>query len=124
MNIVMLTTRETGIQGEETAARYLSGNHYDIRERNVRFGRYEIDIIAYDRIEKMIVFVEVKARTHHSLTFPIHKSVDYRKRRAMRRAVGHWIFEHNYDGVCRIDVLSVCNGKIVEHIKDLGSDFI
>ena len=45
-------------------------HNYEIRERNVRFKHDEIDIIAYDQVEKMIVFVEVKNARVHPLRIP------------------------------------------------------
>ena len=119
----MPTTRETGILGEETAALYLQKNGYQIRERNVRFGRYEIDIVAYDPIQKIILFVEVKARSHYSEWYPIHSAMHKRKRSSMRKAVARWSLRHQYEGPARIDVLSVSGRAVVEHLRDLGSDF-
>lgn len=119
----MLSTKETGSLGENIAADYLRAHGYDIRERNVRFRKLEIDIVAYDRALSMTVFVEVKTRRSHSDAYPIHAAVDGRKRRNIRRAVACWIQKHRFEGSGRIDVLSVCDGKVVEHIKDLGSDF-
>lgn len=118
-----MTTQQTGSEGEEIAASYLTANRYDVRERNVRFQKLEIDIVAYDRIEKMMVFVEVKTRSHHSDRYPIHTAVDRRKWKAMKRAVARWVTRHQYEGSGRIDVLSISQGKVVEHLKDLGSDF-
>lgn len=118
-----MTTQETGFQGEEIAALYLASSGYDVRERNVHFRKFEIDIVAYDRAEKMMVFVEVKTRGHHSDQYPIHTAVDQRKWGAMRKAVARWVIRHQYEGSGRIDILSVSNGRVVEHIKDLGSDF-
>ncbi len=119
----MLTTRETGILGEETAAQSLEKSGYIVRERNVRFGKFEIDIVAFDPVQKMIVFVEVKTRTQYSDAYPIHSAMHYRKRRSMRKAIARWVMEHQYDGPARTDVISVSSGRVVEHLKDLGSEF-
>ncbi len=113
-----------GKNGEDYAVEYLMKHHYIIRSRNVRFGRYEIDIVAYDETEKMIVFIEVKTRRAHSDAYPIHSSLTSRKRSAMRKAVQSWIFNAKYDGPSRIDLLSIHQGKVVEHIRAVGSDFL
>ncbi len=118
-----MTTQETGFLGEEIAAGHLLSQGYDIHERNVRFQKWEIDIVAYDPSEKMMVFVEVKTRMHHSDRYPIHTAVDRRKWNAMRKAVARWVTKHQYEGPGRIDVLCVSGRGVVEHIKDLGSDF-
>jgi putative endonuclease len=117
------TTHEVGVAGEETAARYLRGLGYIVRERNTRFGKHEIDIVAYDPAEEMIVFVEVKTRRSHSEQYPIHTAVNQKKRRALRKAIAKWIFRHQYEGPGRIDVISVSDGNVVEHIVNVGSDF-
>lgn len=113
----------TGQRGEDLATEYLRSLGYRIDGRNVRYGRYEIDIVAYDVAEDMTVFVEVKTRTHHSDAYPIHAALDGRKRRAMRRAVKRYVNEHALDGAGRIDLVSIHDGRVLEHWKDLGSDF-
>lgn len=117
------STHDVGTAGEETAVVYLRGLGYGIRERNARFGKHEIDIVAYDRSEKMMVFVEVKTRHSHSAQYPIRMAVDRRKRGALRKAIWKWLQHHKYEGPGRIDVISVSDGKIVEHLINIGSDF-
>lgn len=109
--------------GEEMAAAYLRRLGYDIRERNTRFGKHEIDIVAYDPAEKMIVFVEVKTRRSHCEQYPIRTAVNQNKRRALRKAIWKWLRHHQYDGPGRMDIISVCQENIVEHLVDVGSDF-
>lgn len=112
-----------GREGEDAAVLYLQSKGYDVRERNVYFGRLEIDVVAYDRTEKMMVFVEVKARRRGSLGYPIRTAVDARKRKALRAAVHRWTVAHQYEGPGRIDVVCVADGRIVDHVVNLGSDF-
>ena len=119
----MCTTQELGRIGEEIAACYIENNGYRIQEKNVRFGKYELDIVAFDPSENMIVFIEVKTRTHSSSTYPIHSAMHQRKRTSMRKAVAYWLLKHQYDGLARIDVISVSGGRVIEHLKNLGSDF-
>ena len=56
----MIRNRELGRRGEEQAASYIEEQGYTIIGRNVRLGRYEIDIIAVEA--KVLVFIEVKTR--------------------------------------------------------------
>ncbi len=81
LNMTVVSTQETGRLGEDIAAKYLRLQRYRICERNVRFGRFEIDIIAFDKSENMMVFVEVKTRTTVSPQYPIHTAVDKEKRK-------------------------------------------
>jgi putative endonuclease len=112
------------MSGEDVAASYLLGLGYSILVRNARFGRDEIDVVARDPHAGMLVFAEVKTRRRHSAAYPIRTAVTVRKRRAMRRAVDAWITAHEYDGPARMDVLCVCGGRIVEHLKDMGSEYL
>lgn len=117
----MTSSQERGKQGEDIAAKYLIDLGYEIRERNVRLKRDEIDIVAYDRVRDMMVFVEVKTRSRNSETYPIRTSVDRRKRIAMKRAVARWVVAHEYEGAGRIDLLCVEGGRVAEHIMDIGA---
>ena len=50
-----------GVYGEKIAENYLEEQGYDIRERNYRVGKSEIDLIASK--DGFVAFVEVKTRT-------------------------------------------------------------
>lgn len=113
-----------GKEGEAVALQYLVQQQYSIIDCNVRFGRDEIDIVAYDRAERMIVFAEVKTRSQNSHVYPIHKAVNDRKKRCLRRAISQWCIAHSYDGPSRLDVLCVHHGKVIEHLKELGRIFL
>lgn len=117
----MTLAQDRGRHGEETATKYLSDLGYEIRGRNVRLKRDEIDIVAYDRALEMMVFVEVKTRSRNSETYPIRTSVDRRKLHAMKRAVARWVVAHEYEGAGRIDLLCVEGEKVSEHIMDVGA---
>lgn len=112
-----------GAKGEQIACDYLLKNQYEIRERNTRFKHDEIDIIAYDRTEKMIVFVEVKTRTRSSIAYPTEAAVGKVKRHRLRRAISRWVVRHDYDGPGRIDIICIAKDKVEKHLKDIGSDF-
>ena len=55
---------EVGRYGEDKAAEYLFLHGYKIIERNIKYGKLEIDIIAEN--ERYLVFAEVKTRTFYS----------------------------------------------------------
>ena len=113
-----------GKLGEDIAVRYLLDHGYIIRQRNVRLKRDEIDIIADDPREKMIVFVEVKSRHDNSPLYPIRTAMDGHKRKTLRRAIARWVALNNYDGPGRIDLLCVAGNRVVDHMRDVGSAFL
>ena len=55
-----LTPKELGIHGERTAEKHLRSLGYRILDRNWRWRKGELDLVAEQ--EEQIVFVEVKAR--------------------------------------------------------------
>ncbi|MDD5055507.1 MAG: YraN family protein [Candidatus Peribacteraceae bacterium] len=117
----MTSAQDYGKRGEEIAMRFLVGLGYEIRGRNVRLMRDEIDIVAFDVSRQMMVFVEVKTRRRSSETYPIRTSVDRRKKSAMKRAVARWVIANEYDEAGRIDLLCVEGERVVEHIMDIGA---
>ena len=58
-----MTTKEIGDLGEKIAVNFLKKKRYKVLNRNLHFSHNELDIIAFDKRAKMIVFVEVKARS-------------------------------------------------------------
>ena len=94
-----------GRRGEDAAVDYLAKKGYRIVERNFRFGRGEIDIVAEDG--DTLVFVEVKARRTDTYGAP-EDAVSMHKRRQLRRVAEGYLFKHGIeDKACRFDVVSV-----------------
>ena len=60
---MIMTTKEIGDLGEKFAAKFLKKKHYKLLSRNIHVSHNELDIIALDKKNKMIVFVEVKTRS-------------------------------------------------------------
>ena len=100
-----------GEWGEDVAAEYLRRGGYEIVERNARpveaDARLEIDIVAFDRKNDAMVFVEVK---QHAVRTPYQRrmrSVDRRKRQNLRRACNAWRRINRWHGGFRFDVVEV-----------------
>ena len=58
-----MKTVDIGRIGEDAATRFLKKSKLKIIERNVHISHNEIDFIAISKKQKLILFVEVKART-------------------------------------------------------------
>lgn len=108
-----------GAEGEDKAAWFLRRLGYRIRDRNVRIHRDEIDIIAFDPADKVLVFVEVKTRSIPSLDYSPETNAGFHKRRKLRRGIARWITRHEYDGAFRLDLICVV-GDEIEHFKEVG----
>jgi putative endonuclease len=111
---------QTGRDGEDVAIRYLLISGYKVWERNVRLGHDEIDIVAFDPEDSVLVFVEVKTRSKESADFRPDLDLTIQKKEKMFRAARTWVTLHNFSGGYRLDVLFVIAGKVQSHIKQLS----
>ncbi len=112
-----------GEAGEVIAWHYLTSIGYDVRERNIRIAKDEIDILAHDPEDDVLVFVEVKTRTEKTREgFVPEKTAAAKKRANLRRAARHWVASHDYDGGYRIDLVCVQQGRVTNHFKELAWD--
>lgn len=100
-----INRRKQGTAGEDLAAQYLQKKGMKILERNYRFERGEIDIIAEDGEE--LVFVEVKARRSNAFGPPEDAVTEEKQKRVYDVADGY-LFEHGIDDrPCRFDVVAI-----------------
>ncbi len=109
---------ETGIKGEKLAQQYLQKKGYTILDTNWHTRHYEIDIVARDGHE--LVIVEVKTRTGEDYGHP-SEAVSNKKTRRLINAAERYIRLHNIDLDTRFDIISIVflNRKYrLEHIKD------
>ena len=108
---------EFGKTGEQMAARYLTDKGYVILEHNYRRGHLEIDLIALDGDE--LVIVEVKSRAYDSILRP-EKAVDHKKRLSLIRLANEYVKSHNRKENVRFDIVSIvsnANGTDIKHLK-------
>lgn len=111
---------QLGIQGEESACEYIRQQGFTIFERNFRSQQGEIDIIAKDG--KYLVFVEVKAYSHRSLTSPLY-AVQKNKRGSIIHAARFYLHKNKlYNEPCRFDVVAIykkfSGETVIDHIKN------
>ena len=100
----MLTPKELGIKGEEIAAGYLKKEGYKILARNWFSDHKEIDIIAQQDDE--IVIVEVKTREGDYFEEP-WEAVSTQKIRNLVEVADAWLNERQIDLETRFDVISI-----------------
>ena len=114
----MAKHNELGKQGEEIAAQYLIEKGYEIVERNWRNNHKEIDIIAKDGVE--LVIVEVKTRQSDDFGEP-DIAVTRQKQSRLIYAANAYLFRHNLDIDTRFDIISIVmkdGNPIIDHIED------
>ena len=115
----MAERNETGKEGELIAKRYLEENGYDVLETNWRFHRFELDIVATDG--KELVIVEVKTRSDNYLISP-EQAVDKRKIRRIVAATDAYARKKGVDIPVRFDIICLIKKgaslTVENHIED------
>lgn len=111
---------DTGRAGEDLAARWLERRGMLVLDRNWRYGRCELDLVARDG--DTIAFIEVKTRRLGPGGAP-SAAVDASKRRRLVRAAGAWIARRPGAGrEFRFDIVEVTiapgGEPLVEHWTD------
>ncbi len=101
-----MKNQELGYIGEKLAIKYLKSNNYKIIFHNYHCRYGEIDIIVQK--EKILIFVEVKARTSTSFGEPID-AVTEQKRDKIIKTAYHFLSKYpEYDKLgTRFDVICI-----------------
>lgn len=100
--------RKFGNMGESLAADYLKDKGYKIVERNLSINKDEIDIIAIDKnkLDKILVFVEVKTRKSTLYGGGI-AAVNKRKQKALIRCASAYMKRYSKATKFRFDVVEI-----------------
>ena len=101
-----------GELGEAAAAKFLKKNGYRILERNFRSHPHEIDIIAWNRNEKALVFVEVKTRNAEALVGGYHAAMNKHKRDCVKKCAAAYLKKTKFNPVSwRFDIIEAAHNN-------------
>ncbi len=118
----MYKKHEIGKWGESIVCQYLESENYDIVERNFDCKQGEIDIVAFDKNKKELVFIEVKTRTNYNYGSPA-EAVNLPKQKHIYMAAKYYIYLNKIKDVFfRFDVIEVYtknNMCRINHIKQV-----
>jgi len=116
----MESTQDLGRAGEQLAAEELRKKGYVIIETNWRFGHKEIDLIARDKND--LVIVEVKTRTAPVREFP-EQAVNRSKQRFLITAANGYVRYKHIPLEVRFDVVYVIYEKGIPGIRHIRNAF-
>ena len=114
----MAQHNDLGLKGEELAIEYLEKNGYLIVEKNYRYRKAEVDIIA--RIDTILVVVEVKTRSSNYFGNP-QDFVNPKKIKLLVTAIDDYVVKRDLDVEIRFDIIAILRNKEtynIHHIKD------
>lgn len=114
----MAEHNELGQLGEDLAVDFLRTNGYEIIDRNWRFQKAEVDIIA--RKKDVLAVVEVKTRS--SLEFGLPQDfVNQKKIQLLVKAINEYVVSKDLDVTVRFDIIAIHYTKVnidIEHIEE------
>jgi putative endonuclease len=114
----MATHNELGTKGEEIAVDFLQKNNYKILEKNWRFKKAEVDIIALKK--GILAVVEVKTRSSDYFGNP-QDFVNQKKIKLLVEAINEYVISKNLDVEVRFDIIAILKNKDkfdIQHLKD------
>ncbi len=115
----MAKNHDVGRKSEDFAAKYLTVNGYEILNRNWRFSKAEIDLVA--RHDEVLIFIEVKSRSSLHFGRPEH-SITKRKEHLIIDAANEYMRQKNHTWEIRFDIISIywktSNHPRLTHFKD------
>lgn len=116
-----LTTQNVGRLGEDMAAEFLRKKSYTIVQRNFRFARGEIDIVASK--DNVLIFVEVKTARGKAFGAP-ELWVDERKQKQIGMVAEKYLQETGAgDQDCRFDVIAIDLNETEPEIRHIENAF-
>lgn len=110
-----------GRHAEKLAEQYLKRIGYDIKKKNYRYGRAEVDIIG--EIREILVFFEVKSLQKTLYGNP-EDSIGMHKKHMLFQAANAYQIDKNWDKEIRFDAISVNfypQAIKIEHFEDAFS---
>lgn len=114
----MAQHNQLGKKGEQLAVDYLLKKGFEILERNYRFDKAEVDIIA--KKEETLAIVEVKTRSTSDFGDP----QDFVKPKQIQRlvkAVNEYVLEHGLEVDVRFDIIAIVKDNksfSIEHLEN------
>ena len=116
----MAKHNEIGKKGEQLAVDFLIKNGYEIIERNYRFDKAEVDIIA--QIKDTLAIIEVKTRSTTNFGNP----QDFVKPKQIHRlvkAVDEYVNVNSLDVEVRFDIIAIVKEEKTFKIEHLENAF-
>ncbi|APY11117.1 hypothetical protein BWZ22_07610 [Seonamhaeicola sp. S2-3] len=114
----MAQHNELGKKGEQLAVNFLIEKDYQIIERNYRFDKAEVDIIAKQK--DTLAIIEVKTRSSKDFGNP-QDFVKPKQIKNLVKAVDEYITVNDLDVEVRFDIIAIVKekkGYKIEHLED------
>ncbi len=117
----MAQHNDLGKKGEQLAVDFLIDNNYKILEKNYRYLKAEVDIIALK--ENILAVIEVKTRSSNYFGNP-EDFVNPKKIKLLLSAIDFYVNEKDLDVEVRFDIIAITHHKKETKIVHLEDAFL
>lgn len=117
----MAQHNELGKKGEQLAVDFLQKKGYKILERNYRYQKAEIDIIA--RLNDTLCAVEVKTRSTPDFGNP-QDFVKPKQIQQLVKAIDYYVTKNDLDVEVRFDIVAIIKNKLGTKIEFFENAFL
>ncbi len=111
---------EFGKEGEKIAHDFLEKNGYEIKCKNYRYLKSEIDVIAQK--DDILAVVEVRARSNDQI-IAIADTITKKKIQLLVMGANQYVIENDLDMEVRFDVITILKNKKIFKIEHIESAF-
>ena len=111
---------EFGVEGEKLAVDFLIKKGYVIKQKNYRYLKSEIDIIAQKG--NILAIVEVRARSNDQI-ISIADTITPKKIKLLVMGADHYVITNKLDLEIRFDIITILKNSKILKIEHLESAF-
>ncbi len=111
---------EFGKEGEQIAVNFLIKKGYEIKYRNYRYLKAEIDVVAQKN--NTLCIIEVRSRSPNFIE-NIAETITKKKIGLLVMGGDHYIIENDLDVEVRFDVITILKNKRIFEVEHLENAF-
>lgn len=115
-----MNRKKIGDRGEEEAVQFLLASGYKVLERNWRWKKTEVDIIAQSG--EILVFIEVKLRKNEKFGYP-EEFVTAAQQERIELAAEEYCEIMQWNGDVRFDIISILESHYPNHLDHFEDAF-
>lgn len=115
-----MNSAELGLWGEQYACDFILSKGYQIVDRNYKFKKNEVDIIA--RKEDFLIVIEVKTRQTAEIGEP-WQAVTKNKQKQIIQVANHYVQTNKIILDTRFDIISIVHNSFRTELKHLEGAF-
>lgn len=103
-----MNNADLGKFGEQLACDFIRKKNYQIIDRNYRFKKNEIDIVA--KKDNKLIIIEVKTRQTSEIGEP-WQAVSKQKQKQVIKVANHYVQNNNIELETRFDIISIIHNS-------------